>query len=141
MRNSCLELLATNGTVFKHQPNFAFTPSMNPQSLNTSLNLGIKIIGLILFAMFLPSIINEAKWVLAGKAYTCKKHLNQYNTLTSSVKRLNEKTFDTTDGTAINQAFMGALLSAAVQTPNAKLIQATALGCPTDEYAPAEISW
>jgi hypothetical protein len=105
------------------------------------LSLTYKVVGGILFLIFLPSILNEAKWVLAGKSFACSKISNEYEQLVKSAEGLNERAFSSTDGTAINQAFLGTVLASAVQAPNAKLLQATILGCPTGNFSLQTTEW
>jgi hypothetical protein len=114
---------------------------MKSRDINEALSLTYKIVGGILFLIFLPSILNEAKWVLAGKSYACKKVYTEYEELVTSAAGLNQRAFGSIDGTAINQAFLGTVLASAVQAPNAKLIQATVLGCPTQNFTLQTTDW
>jgi hypothetical protein len=114
---------------------------IKPRDVNDVLSLTYKVVGGILFLIFLPSILNEAKWVLAGKSFACKKIYAEHEELVESSAGLNQRAFSSIDGTAINQAFLGTVLASAVQAPNAKLIQATILGCPTQDFTLQTTEW
>jgi hypothetical protein len=108
---------------------------------NLYLSVTGKTICLGLFLLLLPSILNEIKWLLAGKSAECRRVQAEYVQLVMSSSMLNKHAFAPGEGSSINQVFLGAVLSSATQAPNAKLIQAAIYGCPTVNLPVQSTRW
>lgn len=114
---------------------------MSLEKLNHLLGILSRALFLFAFFAFLPAAMNELSWLGRGKKVACAKIRSEYELLVSSSSGLNSRAFSPGDGTAINQAFLGTVLASSTQSPNAKLIQATIYGCPTDSFSLQQTSW
>ena len=109
--------------------------------LENALGLAIKATAVLGIIAFFPAVVNELNWLYKGKKLECARLESEYKQLVLSSKGLNTRAFSSSDGTAINQVFLGAVLSSSTQSPNAKLIQASIYGCGTSGYPLQATSW
>jgi len=114
---------------------------MELKRLENALGLTIKAAAVLGVIAFFPAIINELNWLYKGKKAECTRIKSEYEQLVISSSGLNTRAFSPSDGTAINQVFLGAVLSSSTQSPNAKLIQASIYGCGTSGYALQSTNW
>ena len=114
---------------------------MKLDQVNQILGIASKVSLLIPIVAFGPAVLNEWTWLTRNKQTACSKVQSEYEVLVASASRLNTRAFSPGDGSAINQAFLGTVLASSTQSPNAKLIQATIYGCPTDSYSLQLTSW
>jgi hypothetical protein len=109
--------------------------------VEVALGLAIKAVALVGALAFLPAAVNELSWLYQGKRAECTRLKSEYEMLVVSSSGLNTRAFEPGDGNAINQAFLGSVLSSSTQSPNAKLIQASIYGCGTSGYSLQTTSW
>jgi hypothetical protein len=118
-----------------------FKLMMSFKKIEDGLGLTLKIVALLGIIAFAPAAVNELNWLYKGKKSECLRLKSEYEQLVASSARLNTRAFSPGDGTAINQVFLGGVLSSSTQSPNAKLIQATIYGCGTSGYPLLMTSW
>lgn len=105
--------------------------------LGFAIKIGVAVSAIIL----LPTAFNEVTWLYKGKKAECTRLKSEYQQLIVSSSGLNTRAFSPGDGTAINQVFLGAVLSSSTQSPNAKLLQASIYGCGTEQFPLQTTSW
>jgi len=114
---------------------------MNLEKTDKYLGFALKTFAAVSILTLLPVAFNELNWLFKGKKAECLRLKTEYQQLITSSSGLNARAFSPGDGTAINQVFLGAVLSSSTQSPNAKLLQATIYGCGTAQFPLQTTTW